>query len=83
MPVSTNKYRYTDYFDQVVIKKRAYIQREWCIRVIESPLKVEPQENNRVRFWGFIEELGKVLRVVTLADKLTIHNVFPDRRFKQ
>lgn len=26
---------------------------------------------------------GAVLRVVTLEDKTTIHNAFPDRRFKE
>jgi hypothetical protein len=51
--------------------------------VIENPLRVEPQENNRFRFWGSIPELeGYVLRVITLSDKKTIHNAFPDRRFK-
>jgi hypothetical protein len=44
---------------------------------------VERQENNRFRFWGVIEELeGRVLRVITLEDKLTIHNAFPDRGYK-
>ena len=43
---------------------------------------MESQEHNRFRFWGEIEELkGRVLRVITLADKKTIHNAFPDRRF--
>jgi len=32
---------------------------------------------------GEIKELGgRVLRVITLDDKKTIHNAFPDRRFK-
>jgi hypothetical protein len=62
---------------------RQYLKREWCIRVIENPLKIEPQEHNRFRFWGIIDELeGRVLRVVTLEDKKTIHNAFPDRRYK-
>ena len=44
---------------------------------------MERQEHNRFRFWGEIEELdGRLLRVVTLEDKKTIHNAFPDRRFK-
>jgi len=52
-------------------------------QVIEKPLKVEPQEHNRFRFWGVITELGgHVLRVITLEDKKTIHNAFPDRGFK-
>ncbi|MBT9149376.1 MAG: hypothetical protein DDT27_01453 [Dehalococcoidia bacterium] len=59
------------------------IRKEWCIRVIENAIRVEPQECNRFRFCGVIEELnGKILRVITLADKITIHNAFPDGRFK-
>jgi hypothetical protein len=77
-------YRYTEYFEREVLRKRPYLRKEWCLRVIENPIRVESQENNRFRFWGMIEELGNaVLRVVTLEDKITIHNAFPDRRFKR
>ena len=77
------KYKFTPYFENEVLRKRPYLKKEWCIRIIESHLKVEPQENNRFRFWGKVEELeGKILRVVTLDDKITIHNAFLDRRFK-
>jgi hypothetical protein len=76
-------YRFTDYFEREVLRKRPYLKREWCIQAVEKPLRCEPQEKNRYRFWGEIEELeGRYLRVVTLADKVTIHNAFPDRRFK-
>ena len=78
-----NKYKFTDYFENEVMRKRSYIKKEWCIRVLENPVKSESQELNRYRFWAPIEELGgRYLRVVTLDDKTTIHNVFPDRRFK-
>lgn len=74
---------FTEYFEKEVLRKRPYLSKEWCIRVIKYPLKSEPQENNRFRFWGIIDELeGRILRVVTLADKRTIHNAFPDRRAK-
>ena len=77
------KYTYTEYFLNEVLRKRPYIHKEWCIRIIEKPIKVEKRENNRYRFWGRISEFdGRVFRVVTLEDKVTIHNVFPDRRFK-
>jgi hypothetical protein len=77
------EYRFTEYFESEVLRKRPYIKKEWCIRVIERPLKTEPQEHNRYRFWAAIEELEKrILRVVTLEDKTTIHNAFPDRGFK-
>jgi len=61
-----SRYKYTEYFENEVLQKRSYLQ-----------------EHNRFRFWGEIKELGgRVLRVVTLDDKKTIHNAFPDRRFK-
>ena len=76
-------YRFTDYFENEVLRKRPYLKKEWCIKVIENPIKVEPQENNRFRFWGVVDDLeGRILRVVTLEDKATIHNAFPDRRYK-
>ena len=76
-------YKYTEYFEKEVLRKRPYIKKQWCIEVLENPLKIEQQENNRYRFWGLIEEYGnKVIRVITLEDKITIHNAFPDRRFK-
>lgn len=79
-----DQYKFTEYFEKEVLRKRPYLKKEWCIRVIERPLKVEPQEHNRYRFWGEIDELkGRMLRVVTLGDKRTIHNAFPDRRFKR
>ena len=77
------KYKFTQYFLNEVLRKRPYIQKEWCIRIVENPLKYEKQEHNRYRFWGRIEEYeNKVFRVVTLEDKITIHNAFPDRRYK-
>ena len=76
-------YQFTEYFENEVLRKRPYIKKEWCIRILETPLHSEPQEQNRFRFWGRIPELdNRVLRVVTLTDKRTIHNPFPDRGFK-
>lgn len=76
-------YRYTAYFENEVIRKRPYLRKEWCIFVVENPLRVEVQDDDRVRFWAEIDEFGgRVLRVVTLADRVTIHNAFPDSNFK-
>ena len=75
-------YHFTEYFEREVLRKRPYLRREWCIQVVEQPLRVEAQEDNRVRFWAPVPELeGRYLRVVTLADRTTIHNAFPDRGF--
>jgi len=76
-------YKFTPYFENEVLRKRAYIKKEWCIDVIENPIRIEAQEENRYRFWGKIDDLdGRILRVITLNDKVTIHNAFPDRRYK-
>lgn len=77
-----SRYSYTDYFENEVLRKRPYLKKEWCIYVIENPVKVEAQEHNRFRFWAQIPELeNRYLRVVTLEDQTTIHNAFPDRSF--
>jgi hypothetical protein len=76
-------YRFTDYFEKEVLRKRPYLKKEWCIRIIKNPIRPEPQENNRHRFWAEVPELeGRFLRVITFEDKVTIHNAFPDRRFQ-
>ena len=45
-------YRFTDYFETEVLRKRPYLKKEWCIRVIEYPVQSEAQEHNRFRFWA-------------------------------
>jgi hypothetical protein len=77
------QFRFTDYFETQVLRKRPYLRREWCIAVVMNPLRSEPQERDRFRFWAPVPELGgRYLRVITLEDKVTIHNAFPDRGFR-
>ena len=78
-----NNYRFTEYFEKEVLRKRPYLRKEWCTSVVENPIRSEPQENNRFRYWGVVPDLdGRYLRVITLSDRVTIHNAFPDRGFK-
>lgn len=78
-----NKYQYTACFDNEVLRKRPYLKREWCIFVIENAIRIEVQADERIRLWGQVEDFGdRILRVVTLADRTTIHNAFPDSNFK-
>ena len=44
------KYKYTDYFEKEVLRKRPYLKKEWCDYVLENPIRFEPQEYNRFRF---------------------------------
>lgn len=67
-----------------MLRKRPYIKREWCERVLRAPLRRETQPDGRIRWWGMISEWdGRVLRVVTLGDGETVHNAFPDRGFRR
>ena len=77
------KLKFTAYFEDVVLKKRPYLTKEMIILVLAMPLKTEHQINGRIRYWGQVVELGgRYLRVVTLADGITVHNAFLDRDFK-
>lgn len=76
-------FRFTPYFENNVLSRRPYLTKKMCIHVVQNAIRSEPQEHNRFRFWAAVPELGgRFLRVVTLVDKLTIHNAFPDRRFR-
>jgi hypothetical protein len=72
----------TEYFRNSVLSRRPYLKDEWIEFVLSNPTRKEVQENGRIRFWAFVPELGKYLRVVTEADGETIHNAFPDRGFR-
>jgi hypothetical protein len=72
----------TAYFRDDVLPKRPYIRLEWCQAALLNPVRREIQPDGRIRHWVFVPELNKYLRVVTLNDGVTLHNAFPDRRFK-
>jgi len=73
----------TRYFAEQVLRKRPYVRLEWCQEVIANPLRRDVQADGRVRYWGYVPPLGRHLRVVTLEDGVTIHNAFPDRRYRE
>jgi hypothetical protein len=62
--------------------KRSYLTKELGIRIVEAPIRFEQQERNPIPVLARHSELeGKFLRVITLEDKITIHNAFLDRLF--
>jgi len=75
--------KYAEYFTDQVLRKRAYLKLSWIKKAITKPEYKEKQHDDRVRYWVYIRELGKYLRVITLADGKTVHNAFPDRNFKK
>ena len=73
----------TRYLEEHALRNRPSIRREWLWPALREPAFREVQPEGRVRYWTFIPELGKHLRVVTLEDGETVHNAFPDRQFKE
>ena len=73
----------TYHFRNDVVEKRPCIRLEWCIEALKNRVRREVQaEDGRIRYWIWIEELRRHLRVATLPDGVTLRNAFPDRRFK-
>jgi len=73
----------TRYFIEQVLFKRPYLKSEWIEEIINKRLNETIQGDGRIRYWGYIEEDGKYLRVITLEDRQTVHNAFFDRNFKE
>jgi hypothetical protein len=73
----------TRYFEEQVLRKRPYLKREWCEFALREPYRTETQPDGRIRYWVFVKDLDKYLRVVTLVDGETVHNAFPDRDFEE
>ena len=77
----------TRYFEEQVLRKRPYLTFGNCRAVIAAPLRVEVQNDGRIRHWGEVtlpdEAKPRILRVVTLEDGETIHNAFLDRGYRE
>lgn len=72
----------TPSFINSVLARRPYLTEAMCRQVIADAVRTETQEDDRIRYYGYIESLGKWIRVVTLDDGEALHNAFPDRGFK-
>jgi hypothetical protein len=67
---------------------KAEADRRWIdpadvLRTLAQPLRRERQADGRVRYLAYIEWLQSYIRVVTLADGETVHNVFKDADFTE
>ena len=73
----------TRYYENQVIHKadRAWIVSDEIIRALAHPIRTQVQTDGRIRRWAYILRLKAYIRVVTLADGETVHNVFKDRDF--
>lgn len=62
--------------------RRPNLRDVWLELALTDPIRIEVQDNGRIRHWVFIAETNKFLRVVTEPDGETVHNAFFDRRFR-
>ena len=74
----------TRYFENSVMKRadRRVIEPGMIVSLLGNPQKTERDTNGRMRFWGWVPELERWLRVVTLKDGETVHTAFLDRDFQ-
>ena len=63
------------------MRDRPEVQREWCQRVLAGPARVQQQADGKYQMWGYIAEVDRYLRVITLEDRETVDNAFFDRSF--
>jgi hypothetical protein len=54
----------------------------WIEAILANPDSQDIQNDGRQRFWGFVAEAGKWMRVITEPDGETVHNAFYDRGYK-
>ena len=65
------------------MRKRPYLKMKWIKQALTKPIERKVQTDGRIRYFIYIPDLGKYLRVVTLSDGETVHNAFPDRNFRE
>jgi hypothetical protein len=80
----SNGMKTTGYFDAIRRRSdRITIEERWIESVVSCPEREQNQLDGRIRRWGRIAEAkNRWLRVVVLADGVTVHNAFFDRRFR-
>lgn len=60
----------TDYYENRARHNHPEIRDEWVERVLANPYHSEVQLDGRIRYWGYIEEAERWVRVVLEEGKL-------------
>ncbi len=73
----------TRYFALSVMARadRKWIDPIEVVQALVQPIRKERQRDGRVRYWAYISRLGTYIRVITLEDGKTVHNIFKDSDF--
>ena len=60
----------TWYYENIVRYSHPEIEDGWVERVVANPFHTEVQSDGRLRYYGYIEETGKWVRVILEDGKL-------------
>lgn len=66
----------TEYYRRRAKAKHPEVKDVWIEEAVAHPAAVEQQADGRVRYYGYVAEIGRYIRVV-LADG-ALHNAFID-----
>ena len=72
----------TAYYDGEVQRKHPGVRQEWVERVLANPYHSETQPDGRIRYWGYIQEADKWLRVI-VADGKLLNRFFDHKKLNQ
>jgi hypothetical protein len=77
----------TLYFEEQVLRKRPYLSEALCRLALAAPLMRATQDDGRLRIWSEVVDPRdgtiRVLRVIVLADGVTLHDAFFDRGYRR
>ena len=62
---------------------RRWIDPADILRALSQPVRRERQADGHIRYWAYVPWLRTYIRVITLADGETVHNVFKDSDFSE
>ena len=72
----------TEYFEQIARIKHPEVTDEWVTRVLANPYHTEMQADGRIRYYGFIDEESKWVRVI-LEDGRLFNRFFDGRALRR
>jgi hypothetical protein len=72
----------SEHFILYSLKEREYLTVELCELVVKESIYSEIQDDGRIKYWGYVPEYDKYLRVVIEPDGETILTAHFDRNFK-
>lgn len=60
----------TWYYENVARRRHPEVRDEWVERILTNPHHIEIQPDGRIRYYGYIEEVEKWIRVIVDDGKL-------------